>query len=449
MPNRNSRSKEWLRSLGAGAAATLIVGAILYSMSNQKAPDRLAVKSSAPTAKSTDNLAGDRARGVIGKSVAPIKTKSEKLRSSRVAGLTKSRRKVADRVPGDTDAAQSGQNMRVADLETSEATTVSGVVGLPRPTESGFGDGARAQSSDMSKAHAPGKVSALPIKVVGAAERKKLEASWHRKLTDIHKGFHVKGSDSVRRNAGNKAEAEVDAINDPLAVQAVWKVLSGNAEHHQIVARTLARLEASASTKMLAALSVYSPDEKARRAAANALVIRNPIDFVEPLISVFNRPLSSRVDWIDLPEQGRARVLLIEGERVNYQFLYPAPAGPENEPRGVYSFDRPYVPRQEAEEFNRQQLEMAHAVTDQQIKSDQEQLGRLNERIAMMSERALAVLRQATKTYVALDREAWRRWLADRQGYPYVPPKEIPKPTIAQVVPPAYTPTFVPVPIPT
>ena len=62
-----------------------------------------------------------------------------------------------------------------------------------------------------------------------------------------------------------------------------------------------------------------------------------------------------------------------------------------------------------------------------------------------MNDRSVSILREATGQYLGSDREAWRRWLAERKGYPYTPPREVPKQTIAQVVPPLYNPTFIPV----
>jgi hypothetical protein len=200
---------------------------------------------------------------------------------------------------------------------------------------------------------------------------------------------------------------------------------------------------------MLAALSVYSQDEKARRLATNALRTRDPNEFVEPLISVLNSHMKCRPEWIDIPGRGRAQVLFIEGERVDYQFLYPPPEGPGPPRPNVYSLENPYMNRQErqmAEEFNRAQAAMARAATDAQLKADIEEVKRLNQLVDVMNERAVGVLREATGKYLMADREQWKRWLAERRGYPYTPAKDPPKPTIAQVVPPLYSPTFISIP---
>jgi hypothetical protein len=106
--------------------------------------------------------------------------------------------------------------------------------------------------------------------------------------------------------------------------------------------------------------------------------------------------------------------------------------------------------RQKAQEFNWIQAETARAATEAQVRADVEQVNRLNQQMAVMRKRALEVLREATgQAFMRPDREAWRRWLADRQGYPYVPPKPAPKPSFAQVVPRSYIPTFIAIPTPT
>jgi hypothetical protein len=289
----------------------------------------------------------------------------------------------------------------------------------------------------------------------GAAKPKKSVAQWSKDLNVLHKAFHRKaGSAAAKRQAWDKAESELEAIDDPAAVLAIWRVFAGKTEHHQPVACALGRINCAESTKMLAALSVYSQDEKARWAAANALHTRDPADFVEPLASVFASRLSYRPESIDVPGQGRARVLFIDGERADYRFLYPPPEQPPppSGPRGVYSAERPYLNPQErkmAEDYNRAQAEMARAATEAQLKSDIEEVERLNQRIDEMNARAARVLCGATGASMPPDREAWKRWLAERQGYAYVPPKDTPKPTIAQVVPPLFSPAFIPIPVPT
>ena len=174
-------------------------------------------------------------------------------------------------------------------------------------------------------------------------------------IGDLHKRLHARGPETAR----DKVEAELSAVDDPAAVTALWTTLSSNQTHHQLLGRLLSRFTTPDATKRLAALALYSHDEKARYSAKNSLVRREPDDFLEPLISVFNRPMRFQPQWFDIPGQGRAQVLLIGGERVDYQFLYPPPDKPPPPgPAGVYSVDQPYLNREQrqmAEAYNRAQ----------------------------------------------------------------------------------------------
>jgi hypothetical protein len=296
-----------------------------------------------------------------------------------------------------------------------------------------------------------GKKSSKAAIKAEAAERKKAVERWRKTLEALHtKGFHQRGRDSADRRA--KAEAELDAIDDPVAVPAIWLVFAGRADHHSLIVRMLGRFDTTESTSMLAAVSVYSPDEKARLEAAAVLKNRNPRDFAENLIQLIQVPLKFKPGGVDIPGLGRARVLMIEDERVDYQFFYPPPEQAEA-PRGkpyVFTPDNPYMTkaaRKQAQEFNRAQAQAAKAAIEAQLQSDIEEIGRVNLLIGEMRERALVVLRQVSgKKKLGPDREAWRRWLADRGGYRYEPPAQEPKQTLALVVPHLYRPSFLTIP---
>jgi len=198
-----------------------------------------------------------------------------------------------------------------------------------------------------------------------------------------------------------------------------------------------------------------TPDEKARRLATSALQTRDPTDYVERLISYFTTPMKFRTEPLDIPGEGRGQVLFIEGERADYRFVYPPAPKPDAQrgSKGVYSLESPYMTpeqRRQAEEFNRTEAERARLTTEAQRNADIDEVTRLNVLIDDMKRRAAEVLNEATgKPFMPPDREAWRRWLAERQGYPYVPPVNAPKQTFAQVVPRSYNPTFIAVPEPT
>ncbi len=424
MKRWEDRVQNWCRSLGITLVATLIVaailGAVLSITPNPNAQNGLALRSGQRPAVNSQRAGGDRPR------------------------------KVAALVPKGKDAGPGGGNQK-ADGATSQPPTATSGVGPEPRTEKGSGDRAPGQTPSGPTSGADGTTPGS-VAQAGTAQRKKSPVSWVKSLGDLHRrGFHPRtGSATKKRQAREKAEAELVAIEDPTAVPAIWHVFAGTHNHDYLIARMLDRLKSPESTKMLAALSVYSPDEKAGRLATKALKTRDPTEFVEWLASVFESPIKWRPE--DTPE---GRVLIIEGERADRWFLFPKPAepGPPRPGIGIYDLDNPYMTpeqRQVAAAMNQAQAAMARAATEAQFKAGIEAVQRLNQRIKALNERAVEVLREATgQAFMAPEREEWRRWLAKRQGYPYVPPTKTRKPTFAQVVPPLYSPTFIPIPTPT
>jgi hypothetical protein len=455
MNHRKNKTTDWFRSLVAALGAVAIVGGIVYALSNiiqnPSPPNRLAGNAAErPPEKPEPRADGAQIKRARKNAFAnqpkpgghglsqPPGSESDRKQADGVAFLSKTFKGVDNNSRG-----RSGTRELVSGKESGEPESGA------EPSDR---DSAKSPSNSESRA---GKTVASNNSNLAPAERTKVEGIWKRKLVEIHNGFHrKKGSEAVKRAARDKAESDFDAITDPLALPAIWAVLSANPEHHQLLCRTLERINAPAGTTMLAELSVYSPDEKVRHAAMIALAERDATDFAPALFSVFSQPLNSRIEPIQLPGQPPCRVLLVEGERMNLQLIYPTAVAPgaEMETRGVYTPERPYMTPQErrlAAELNREELDLAHAATEEQLKMEQEELARINERIRTMNERALDLLRRLTGRRFGPDREDWKKWLAESRGYPYAPPKEILKPTLAQVVPPLYNPTFIPIPTPT
>jgi hypothetical protein len=427
MKRREDRVREWCRSLGITLVAVLIVaailGTILYGTPNPNAQNGLAIKSGEGPALNSERVGGG----------GPAK----------LAPLAQHRK----------DSVRRGANKKKNEDKTPKLSSGASGVDSEPAMENGFAADAPAQTPAGSTTVADGKVRGI-VPTAGPAERKKAQARWVKVLVPLHKGLHAQGSATTKRQAREKAEAALEAIDDPMAVPAILYVFAGKHNHDHLMARMLARIQSADGTKILAYLSVFSPDEKARRLATNALRTRDPIEFVEPLISLFSSPMTCRRGSIDT-DRGRAQVLFIEGERADYRFVYPPPDRPGSPPgsKGVYTLDNPYMTpeqRQRADAINQAQAATARAATEAQLKADIEAVNSLNQQIDDLKRRAVEALREATgKSFMPPDREEWRRWLAERQGYAYAPPLNTPKPIIAQVVPQAYSPTFIAIPAPT
>lgn len=332
------------------------------------------------------------------------------------------------------------------------------------PGEKAAGAGVPVNGADSGpnattgvQAHAPSKAVDEPDSTAedhapGAVEKTRSAKRWRTVLEGLHKkGFHGRGSQSAQRRAREKAEKELHAIVDPAAVPEILYVFAGAEDHRRMVVEILTRIKSPESTKGLVAVSVYSDDEKTRRMAIEALRERELTEFAELLIGLFSEPMKYRTEMIQIPSQGRQRVLLVEGERADVQFLYPPQLQPPGEEQQkIFTPDRPYMPpaeRERARAFNKAQAEDARNAAEWQLRCDIAQVEALNERIVALNERAAEALRELSGERLRPNREPWKRWLAARLGQEYSPPPEnLPKPTIATIVQPLYTPSFIRIP---
>lgn len=452
MKNSKSQVKQWCRTIGIMLIATMIVAGVL-GIFFQGFANRLPLNTAAPKPSKRAGVQSPEAKGDQGDTVvrrtpktkddnADVRSTSDSKSAANGAGALA---RLDNDPPQDPGTDKTQENDR------------SGMLAPP--------SGAGSQPSTASRAEAPAAAKPAEKPASGAVNAPSPVASniataattrspkrWRAVLEDIHKkAFHGRGPAAARSRVREKAEAELRAINDPAAVPAIWSVFAGSDDHHKTLVESLERINSPESTKGLVAVSVYSADEKARQLAIKALGNRDVTEFADLLIGLFNAQMAYRQAVIDVPGEGRRSVLLLEGERADVQFLYPPQLQPPPDDNSkVFTVDRPYLTpaqRQRAREFNKAKAQMAKEMTEQQLQSDIEQVKRLNSRIVAVNQRSAEILRELSGERFGPNREAWKRWLAGRQGKTYTPPPEnMPKPTIAQIVPPLFTPQFVPVP---
>jgi hypothetical protein len=89
---------------------------------------------------------------------------------------------------------------------------------------------------------------------------------------------------------------------------------------------------------------------------------------------------------------------------------------------------------------------MAQVLSDRQVESDLLAVAALNRSIADLNARVAQVLSSTCGVHLGPDPDSWRRWLAQAQGTTYRPPDSRSKPTLARVVAPLFSPTYLPVP---
>jgi hypothetical protein len=452
MKKQQARFREWCRTIGVTLAAILIVSAIagvyFSGLTQLGQTPRVTMRPGQQPGGKPAQAEGAGPAKTTPKQTATTRSKPAGPGSSREASRAKERTVSGDLARNTKDAPKrrrdnAGERSRPIGL-TVAASDVD-----PGPAmEEVSSDAAPAKPAISSPPSRGAEKFAASTPSLSPVERNKAEARFQKVVGDLHQKLHDRSADSVKRRA--KAEADLNAIDDPLAVRALWRFLSKKTEHHNLLARTLSRINSADSTEMLAALATYSEDEKARRLAAAALRGRDLDHFVESLIGVLASPMTHRVYPMEVPGQDPARVLHVAGAWVEYQLIYPAPAKPRppGVAPGVYDAEHPYQflsreERQLAAEYNQSQIRMARDATTKQIEADIETLKGHNLRIKELNGRAIAILRAVTGQYLEADREQWMRWLAERRGRRYVPPANAAKLTMAQVVTPLYEPTFI------
>ena len=278
--------------------------------------------------------------------------------------------------------------------------------------------------------------------------QKKAQAFWSKALTAQHAQMKCKSKLAVPGRAG--AVAHVEAVGDPRAAAAIWDTFAKDISHHGLMVGILARLKTAATSQMLAALAVYSPDEKARATALSALRGRKAADFGEKLVSLMHAKMICTERNVPNPGGDPVRELFVEGEAQNTQFLFSRAMAPSED-----SLDGCFRPRASAAEiemarrFNENQATMAKEAMDEQIGLAKAMIERCNISIEALNQRVANVLNEACAARIRPDPKDARRWLAATLGTQYQPPAEVSKPTFTDFVMPLFNPTFLPVPVAT
>jgi hypothetical protein len=268
----------------------------------------------------------------------------------------------------------------------------------------------------------------------------KADKDWRQRLGLLHRRMHNRGVDAGA--VARKAMLEIEEITDPKAAPALWHVFAGHPAHHRMVAGRLAKLESPRSSLLLAALAAYSPDEKARRTAVDALKSRDPVEFAAPLIALLGPELKYRMGSLPTgPGEPILQALEIEDERFIKQFVYFAGERPAGSDPGAFG-DFAAMPC----EVDPSKAQLTQELADFQLRCDVEAVETLNLRIRTLNDRAHTALTESTGRDYRLDRDAWYGWLASKSGKTYVPPAQVAKVPLRDFVEPIYVPTFVEVP---
>ena len=294
-------------------------------------------------------------------------------------------------------------------------------------------------------------------------EQKKADKSWGPLLKKIHKEIH-------RGKHRDEAQAELDKITDPMAVPSLYREFgAGGQVDQEIAVRVLGQVDSPRAAKVLAVIAVYGKTPEVRRSATETLRQRDAEDFLDILVGLMKDLLRYEVRPVGGP--GSPGVLFVEGERFNVRRFY-APPPPPNlaiRPGDTVSFDnlgmpvlnRPTgfsskqgVPGSKTDVYDREQVVQYSAasilaetqretmVAQSQLQGDVQRIESINEVRKDFNDTLMGIAKDATGKILGKTPKEWREALAQRSRYAQVPAKTPRKPTISEMVPLAYLPTF-------
>jgi hypothetical protein len=276
------------------------------------------------------------------------------------------------------------------------------------------------------------------------------------------------------------AEDALAGLTDPHAVPAIWKVYaSSTAADQRRAVQLLGQIQSASASRGLALLAVSSEHADVRRAAAETLRWRDPMEFAGALIRLLRDPVKYEVRPVQGP--GLAGSVTVKGSSMNVEHVY-APPPPPNIPilpndevtfdaqggpilqRHTDTVDLPFVWLSQGYEVPSYGITppgvpiVSHIITPPHVpvaihlgamwrenwkaaQSAQRQLSgqvaELEELKAMQraaNERIVQVLNLATGQQLPADRTACYAWWYRQHGRTYTPPPERPRPTLTEPV---------------
>ena len=299
--------------------------------------------------------------------------------------------------------------------------------------------------------------------------QKKADKAWFKSLSKWR-------ADLNNPKKRTEAEKNLESVTDPRAVSAIWVVFgNGNQADQRQALRLLGQIDSAGSSQVLAMMSVFSDSAEVRKRAGEILKARDPRDFVDWMVDLLREELKYEVKPVGGP--GSPGVLFVEGAEFNVRRTYSPPPLPDvglipGEPieydaagmpiinRTIAATPLPGVfhPNSTAQNSVLKVMgliandntiripigrildehQKAAAASEADLESDVAAIERENREIREQNKRVSQVLRNATGHDEGTNRQAWKVWITDRQGYAYRPSNNTSKPTIDEIVKPSY-----------
>jgi len=301
------------------------------------------------------------------------------------------------------------------------------------------------------------------------AEQTAANKEWGLRLKKIHKDIH-------RGPKKAEAQAQLEKVDSPRAVQAVYKEFgTGGAADQRIAIQVFGQIDTPLSSKVLALMSIYGKNPEVRRFATETLRRRNPDDYLPTLVALMSDKVKYEVRPVGGP--GSPGVLFVEGEKANFRRVYAPPTPSVNfRPGDIVGYDanglpvliRPiarigqrlisagdpkkpgstdvYENTNVGARFSAAEMmleaQRGAVSAQQQLEGDVQQIEAFNRATKQFNETVMTVARDASGQDLGSEPKEWRDALAEKGQYRKEPKKSPDKPTLDELVPIAYQPRF-------
>jgi hypothetical protein len=296
--------------------------------------------------------------------------------------------------------------------------------------------------------------------IAEAEEQQRQARIWLPQLKKIHKEIH--GANGAKKR--QLARAAFEAIRDEKAIPSLYREFAGGGTDQLMLIEALERIEKPMSTKVLAMLAVYGRTPEVRKTATEILRGRPAADYLELLVGLLVDTFKYEVKPVGGP--GSPGVLFVEGQRYNVARYYAPPPPPTVMPKpgDMITYDQlgmPVITRplavlgagaikgsrglslvaEEVAQFSASQMLMeaqkSTAAAQSQLESDLAQIKAINAERRHFNELVMSVASYATGKTAGDNPEDWREAIGQRKSG-----NESAKPTVTELIPLAYRPTF-------
>jgi len=230
------------------------------------------------------------------------------------------------------------------------------------------------------------------------------------------------------------------AISDPRAVPSIWATFAdGTAAHQEVAAGLLGQIDSAGSTRALALLALWGKSPEVRSKATAALGGRSVRDIASFLVALLRDPeldpdpilYHYRMQPAGSDGIGSEGYLFVQGPMYNVLRTYPLGEG--RMLRGPSGFipapPRPGYESRIMTARQRQSTDLAAIINGILSESEGTVLdARLHVRqVEELNAQIIRVLTATTGEKLGTDRQVWRKWWAEEQGYSYDPPPSAPR----------------------